>query len=487
MSAAQLLRRWGLVVLFGLTSLMFWLAASTRDIDDSDTAAVIYDQQLTTPVLSARRVPRSLQAPVAEDALAPALEQLAAQTPPQSCLLVEVGGRTVNPSMNVDESVIPASNMKVLTTAAALAELGPEFRFVTRVAADAAPVAGVVQGNLYLIGSGDPFLSTDDWWTQYDDQDGRYHTRLEDLADRVAAAGVTSVTGAVVGDESWFDGVRQGPWAERLITGQQSGPLSALTVNEGYVAWPAVYPGSPRQRSPTDNPPLHAATMLAQLLAERGISVGSTGAGAAPAAAVDIAEVQSPPLSEVVLHINSYSSNLGAELLTKQLGRTVTGEGSTAAGSGVVLQILQEQGVPTDGLVIVDGSGLSDANRITCRAMGTILNTAGLDSALGRSLSVGAERGSLADRFVDSPAADRVYAKTGTLNNTSALSGFVRSANDPGVTPMFAYVANFIADDVANGQGVRVEQLQQDLVVALTTYPSGPPVEELSPEAARPS
>ncbi|MFV0259324.1 MAG: D-alanyl-D-alanine carboxypeptidase/D-alanyl-D-alanine-endopeptidase [Acidimicrobiales bacterium] len=486
MSPAELLRRWGLVVVFALASLVFWQAARSRDIDDSDTAPIVYEQQLATPVLSARRVPRSLQAPLAEDALAPTLDQLVARTPPKSCLLVEVGGRLVNPSMNVDESVVPASNLKVFTTAAALAELGPDFRFVTRVAADAAPVGGVVEGNLYLIGSGDPFLSTDDWWLQYDNQDGRYHTRLEDLADQVAAAGVTSVTGAVVGDESWFDGVRQGPWAERLVVGQQSGPLSALSVNEGFAAWPAVYPGSPRQRSPTDNPPLHAATVLAQLLAERGISVGSTAAGVAPPSAVDVTEISSPPLSDVALHINSYSSNFGAELVTKQLGRTVAGDGSTGAGSAVVLQVLAAEGVPTEGLVIVDGSGLSDTNRITCRAMGAILNDAGLDSPLGHSLSVGAERGSLEDRFVDTAAADRVYAKTGTLNNASALSGFVRSTTDPGVTPTFAYVANFIADD-AVGPVTQAEQLQQELVVALTTYPSGPPVEALSPEAAQPS
>lgn len=477
MGRGQYLRRTGLVLALGAASYGSLLAANRGDVDDVSVDPIMYSQSLSTPMLSVRRIPNTLQAPVVDDRIRPSLERIIGASPPASCLLVQVGNRRLEPSVNVASGLLPASNQKVLTTFGALALLGADFQYQTRLESDGVVVDGALEGDLYLIGDGDPFLSTDNWWTQYEVQDGRFNTRLEDLADAVEASGIISVTGNLIGDESLFDELRQGPWAERLIAGKQSGPLSALTVNEGFVDWPAVYPESSRQRSETDDPPLHAASVLAQLLAERGVTVGGTGVGTAPAGTTLVAEVLSPPLVDVITHINSYSSNIGAELLLKRIGLVGVGQGSTAAGAEVLLDVLASSGVPLDGVVVADGSGLSENNRITCQSLAAVLSAAGADSEFAGSLAIGATRGSLLERFEDTEAAGSVFAKTGTLNDAVALSGFVRSANEEDLWITFAYVAN--EELIIGNEEVRA--LQDPFVVSLTSYPGSPALADLVP------
>jgi D-alanyl-D-alanine carboxypeptidase/D-alanyl-D-alanine-endopeptidase (penicillin-binding protein 4) len=481
MSVMTLLRRWGLAAVLGIASFLSWQAAQRRDIDDVSVEPIAYELSPATPVLSARRIPRTLQAPVVDEIIRPSIESAVEQSPETSCVLIQAGDRVLEPATNPETGLVPASNQKLLTTYAALLSLGEDFHFRTRIAVDAAPVDGVVEGNLYLIGGGDPFLSTDAWWEQYDETEGRYHTRLEDLADKIVDSGVTSITGSVIGDESLFDSQRAGPWADRLIAQKQSGPLSALTLNEGYVDWPSPFPGGSGNRSASDDPPLHAAGALTQLLQEQGVTVGTSGApltatGKTPSTASVLTEILSPPLIDVITHINSYSSNIGAELLLKRIGVEEAGEGSTAAGANAVRNLLTEHGIPAEQLVVDDGSGLSENNRVTCRALAAVLADAGTDSPLARSLSVGAERGSLRERFTELPPG-AVQAKTGTLNSVSALSGYVESSTDSAVTLVFAYVAN--QDPILSNQTVK--SIQDALVSSLTTYPGTPTIDVLSP------
>ncbi|MGF1597476.1 MAG: D-alanyl-D-alanine carboxypeptidase/D-alanyl-D-alanine-endopeptidase [Acidimicrobiales bacterium] len=480
MSVAEIVRRWGLAAVLTLTALVSWQAAERRDTDIAGTDPILYERSLQTPMWSARRIPRTLQAPVADDLVRPDLEALIAGSPPSTCLLVTSEGRTIQPTTNTTLPLVPASNQKLATTFAALdpTVLGPDFRFRTRTAVDSLPVDGVVAGNLYLIGDGDPFLSTDDWWRQYEETGGRFHTRLEDLVAAITAAGVTQITGSVIGDETAFDTVRQGPWAERLINSLQSGPLSALTVNENFVSWPSSPTSGGPSRSVTTDPARQAAAVLDSLLRQAGVTIeGEATTGVAPAEATELAAVVSPNLVEVVTHINSYSSNLGAELLMKKMGQIHRGVGSTTAGADVVLATLQAAGVPTEGLTIDDGSGLAESNRLTCQALSAILVSAGPESELASTLSIGGVRGSLAERLDESLADGTVAAKTGTLNDVTALSGFVQSADDPDVELTFAYVTN--APDVSRDPVVT--SLQDVFAAELAAFPGHPAVELLSP------
>lgn len=484
MGVGQFVRRWVPAIVLAVAAFAVWQAAERRDTDVVSVEPIDYERSPQTPILSARRVPRTIQAPVVDAGLSPLLDAMIRDSPASSCLMVQVDDRLMSPAARVDVGLVPASNQKLLTTYGAYLVLGADFTYVTRVVADATPVAGVLDGNLYLIGDGDPFLSTEQWWTQYgDDLEGRHHTRLEDLADEVEAAGITEVTGTVVGDETLFDTERQGLWAERLINGKHSGPLSALTVNEGFNDWPEEYVTA-RQRSETDDPPVHAASVLIQLLGERGVTVANPPeSGPTPRSVLEVAEVESPPLLDLLTHINSYSSNLGAELLLKRLGVERAGEGSTRAGAVVLLDALETAGIPTEDLRIDDGSGLAETNLLTCQAVTALLVEAGPDSDFATTLAIAAERGTLAERMVDTPAEGAVFAKTGTLSDATALSGYVQSGNDPDIDVVFAYIAN---EPLVSTNRPVIDR-QDSFAAALTGYPGSPSVADLSPLAPRPS
>lgn len=488
-SVAALLRRWlPLALLIGLAS-GAWQASKATDTDDASLEPVVYENELGTPLLSARRIPETLQAPIADDALQPAIATFiagleTAQPDLQTCLIVEVDGRQlVNRGANL--ALIPASNQKLVTTYAALEVFTADTRFTTRVSRSGDITDGVLDGDLYFVGGGDPFLVTDQWRTQYIERDDageivpdaypRAWTRLEDLADGIAATGVSAITGSIIADESLFDAVRFGPWAERLILQNQSGPLSALAVNEGFLDWGESNPAF-SLRSAAPDPAVQAADVLRQLLADRGITVGGTATGIEPEGTVDVATVRSQPIADIVTHVNSWSNNFGAEILLKHIGLAIEGEGSTAAGTRAVLRVLgRNPDFDLQGIVVEDGSGLAETNRVTCGLLNEILVASGIDSTLARSLSIGGERGSLALRHVDTDADGNVFAKTGTLNPSTALSGYVISADDPDTVITFAYISNAEIVDASVRDG------QEPFVEELVEYPEAPPTDELDP------
>ncbi len=485
MEIGRIIRLVAAPVVLAVVALGAWRSAENSDFEAVSGTRVEYRAVLDTPMLSARRIPQTLQAPVSDDILATTLSTTIDRYPDQSCLTVMAGDRRLAPSSTIPGGLIPASNQKLVTTFAALETLGPEFRFTTTVQTAALVEDGVLSGDLFLVGGGDPFLSTDAWQSQYDTVEGRSRTRLEDLADSVVAAlaaqGVTEIDGAVVGDESLFDSERYGPWRNGLITQNQSGPLSALTVNEGFVDWPETFLGTPRPRSQTDDPPRYAAEQFTDLLRARGLTIsGPPAAGVTPAAARVVAEVSSPDLVATITHVNTYSSNLGAELLLKRIGRELSGEGSTAAGARAVSGLLNDLGIPMTDVVINDGSGLAESNRLTCEAITALLTVAGRDSVLADSLAVAGERGTLGERFKETPIAGQVHAKTGSLSGVRALSGFADSALDDDALT-FSYIIN----DPELAGDVEI-QAQEPLLLSLIRYPEGPSIEELSPRPARP-
>ena len=480
MSLLRALRRWSLPVLLGLIALGAWQAADRSDFDQVETSPVVYERSLSTPMLSGRRLPRTLRAPVSDDLISAEIDRIAATVADQqACVAVHNGERPLGTPLEIAGGLIPASNQKLLTTWAAFEILGPDFTFTTRLVAAAPAAGGVVDGDLYLVGDGDPFLYTEEWLTQYEITTDRFHTRLEDLADALVATGITQITGSVVGDEILYDTVRYGPWDNRLINQKQSGPLSALTVNEGFNDWPVPYRSTLLRRE-TDDPPLHAASVLNQLLQERGVSVGAgPTAGTAPVGAVELTFVESPPLTQLATHINSYSSNIGAELLLKRIGLEANGQGSIEAGAAAVTDLLGDRGLPLDDVLVTDGSGLSETNRLTCSLLAQLLATAGPETALGQSLAIGGVRGSLLVRFVDAPAEGLVQAKTGTLQGVRALAGYVRSATEYDDDGRYVTFAQILNDEVVEEE--QMLAIQEPLVNALVTYPAGPSVAELSP------
>ena len=195
---------------------------------------------VTTPLLSARRTPTYLQAPIADGALASGLDKrVTAASPADTCVAVREGSRVIY-SKNESKSVTPASNEKLLTAVAALDVLGGDTRLKTTIVSDAPRTGGVVNGSLWVVGGGDPLLSTTAYIDRFAERYG-YRPAFTDvgaLAARIAAAGITEIKGDVIGDDRRYDRERTvASWPSRLVTQGQVGPLSALAVNDGFTGF----------------------------------------------------------------------------------------------------------------------------------------------------------------------------------------------------------------------------------------------------------
>lgn len=387
---------------------------------------------------------------------------------------------------HADKYFVPASNLKLVVTAVALARLGPEFRYRTSVYGTA-PVGpdGVLHGDLVLYGRGDPNLS------------GRYAPTMtaifEALADTLAAHGVERVTGDLVADEShWDDDYVRGDWAAYDLLWWYAAPVGALGFNDnsidfhirpaGRTGLPPVIEGEPESdyytldnraitgppgaratfdltREPGTNhitaygtlplgaesrteyfavvdPAGWAGSVFRQVLARRGIDVEGelrivSSAAASVVAAGDtvaLATHLSLPLTRVIESINGRSQNWHAEQLLKTLGREIAGEGSWWAGLAVERSTLASLGIDTTGFQLRDASGLSSANLATPRAMVRLLarmQERPHGDVFATSLPEAGESGSLRRRFLNTVGEGRVRAKTGYIENVSALSGYL--------------------------------------------------------------
>jgi D-alanyl-D-alanine carboxypeptidase/D-alanyl-D-alanine-endopeptidase (penicillin-binding protein 4) len=333
---------------------------------------------------------------------------------------------------------------------------------------------GTVNGNLYLVGGGDPILSTANYANHFVIH-SKIHTSLEALADAVVKAGVKHVSGQVVGDDSRYDAQRYvASWPARYATQNQSGPISALSVNDGFTSWPDHEGPNASDDVPATNPPANAADQFAQLLTQRGVTVGGgTAAGTAPAGLPEIAGIDSPPLSQVIQELLTGSDNQTAESIVKELGVLKGSGGTTAAGMQVVNAAVAKLGLSRTGSVANDGSGLDGDDKVTCAMLTGILDRSGRHGIIAAGLPVGGTSGTLSDRFTDPAVKGRIHAKTGTLTSVSALTGFVDTTQGPSLT--FSYIASGRTVDNA------LLKIQDTLGADLVQYPQGPTLAQLGP------
>jgi D-alanyl-D-alanine carboxypeptidase/D-alanyl-D-alanine-endopeptidase (penicillin-binding protein 4) len=305
---------------------------------------------------------------------------------------------------HVDRPLRPASNEKLVVALAALDRLGPSARIPTRVLGRGSPSKSVWQGALILKGYGDPTLTGSD---------------LALLAKRVRLSGITTVTGKVLADETYFDTRRVAPGWKPSFYKEECPPLSALVVDEAKVRGRTV-----------ETPALAAARAFRGALVLAGVRVlRGAGVGAARKGDTLVSQIVSPSTAGLVKRMNRQSDNFVAEMLLKRLGARVLHRGETAAGISVALDVLRTRGVPLAGVRLADGSGLSGYDRLTARAVAAILVTGWSDPGFRRpfviSLPLAGVNGTLADRLRTPPARGFVRAKTGTTDNASSLSGFV--------------------------------------------------------------
>ncbi|MEU6248119.1 D-alanyl-D-alanine carboxypeptidase/D-alanyl-D-alanine-endopeptidase [Glycomyces sp. NPDC047010] len=429
-----------------------------------------------------------------DEALGAALDAILADarlTDSQAGVVVaDAGTGEVLYERNPNKRAIPGSNDKLFTTAAALESLGGDYTYATDVIGDR-PVDGVVSGDLYLRGTGDPTALEADY---------------DQLAADLAAAGVTAIDGDLVADDTAFDSVRSGAewgWSDLQFT--YAAEVTALNIASGddYQAGsvrifikpgaaagdPAVITTVPEtdyldivstattgtstsvnvNRDPHDNtvrisgtvaaggsgtyatraviePTQLVADVFADSLAEAGIDLkGDLRFGeATPQAAGEVlATHASAPLSDLVVDILKPSNASMAEALFKTLGYEASGQGTFASGKAAVYAALDGYGVNNGPIRIADGSGISRHNMLTAGTIADLLvgakDAPWFDTWYG-ALPIACEDGTLASRMCSTPAADNVRAKTGSMTSVSALSGYATDAD--GRELVFSIVLN---------------------------------------------
>lgn len=413
--------------------------------------------ELRTPVWSARRVPsllaRSVERATRERATATLATQLAAIVAPvRACVAVD-GVTGTLARIDVDEALAPASTLKLLTATAAISLLGADHRFTTRA------VTGT-NGDLVIVGAGDPLLATPENIARAH-TDARFRTvpftPLGTLADRIVAAGVRQVSGALVVDDHLHDSLRFLPaWKPVYAQEGDVGSLGALTVDGGF---------SDAAGTPAADPALTTGQRLATLLAARGVTIeGGIRRGVAPANAPETAHVDSAPLSDIVGEMLTSSDNYTAEELLRDIAvHAGTVPATSDAGTRLVLHELDTLRIPTAGVVMHDGSGLAPDDRATCATLLKVIDLAATAkfAAIDKGLAIAGRTGTLVRRFGGDPLEGKLRAKTGSIAGVVGLVGVVDGPNHL----HFAFVAN---GDFGMARGA---QLQADVAAAVGSTP----------------
>ncbi len=408
--------------------------------------------------------------------------------PENLCLSVYLNGESIYDSDRA-ASFTPASLMKLATAAVALEVMGPEATYTTEVVVDAnaleAARDGVLRGDLYLIGGGDPTLATRSYAATF--RVPRPYTDVNDLADAVMAAlqdhEIRVIDGAVLGDESRYPELER-DYVTQVVDGESvwkasyrdtnlSGPLSALMINDGY------YPHRRTRRShvrPTDVAQA-AAAEFDDLLEERGLVIRRSPRSQTAPAAVDervtIGRIKSIPISQIVERMLTHSDNTTSEMVLKEIGYRNGGSTRAAAATAATAMLRGMIGDAVDSLQWVDGSGLSILNRMSCDLVARLIASAGANSVLMQALAMAGETGTLRNcgplPATDSQSRNTVRAKTGSLNDTDALAGAVLAPNGDLVT--FAMIAS---EHLIILRG-SCNQQRRALLTAAANYNYGPP------------
>lgn len=431
-------------------------------------------KRLQTPLLSARRFPTALEGSADPD-LASSLTTYLDKVVGTTCAIVELDGRVIY-QRNEGASLAPASTLKLATALAAYEILGRDTTLTTRLVSTSGVKNGVLDGNLWVVGSGDPLLSTKGYTAVFDDPD-QTTVDLGALADQLSRLGIKRITGDIIGDDSRYDQVRWIPtWPQRYQVGGTVAPLSALVVNDGSTGY-AETPDATTTSRKAGDPPLLFAQTLRSILVQRGVQVGgSSSTGRAPADGREIGTFESLPVSKLVAEMLTDSDNTTAELLTKEIGVVTAGQGTTAAGLAGIRASLQRQGFDISSLVMNDGSGLDTGDRMTCSLLLELVEHVSENAELSAALPVAGKTGTLRRRMLAVPSTGKVRAKTGTLNGINALAGFVDTTQ--GSTLSFAFMHS--------GTDVRTTAVADGFSDRLVPYASKlPKISVLSPAPAK--
>ncbi|MGM7666905.1 D-alanyl-D-alanine carboxypeptidase/D-alanyl-D-alanine endopeptidase [Microbacterium sp. A93] len=338
-----------------------------------------------------------------------------------------------------DQPVVPASAVKILTAAAALHTLGPDHRYTT--AAVARPL-GEGRTAVVLDAGGDVMLGTGE---NAEDANGRagLGTLAEQTAQALKDQGAVG-TVAVGVDDSGYGGPGESPdWSPDIVSSGNASTVQPIATYGGRA-----YPG--RDTNRLHDPAVFAAEVFRNELAARAEALGldleveaEVDRAALTGDGTVLAEVESAPLSEQMTYMLRTSDNQVAEATGRNLALEAGEDGSFEGASQAIKDALADLGVDTEGLSLVDASGLSEANRVSAAQLTATLQVASTSPDLETvvtGLPAAGEEGTLQDRMVGTAAVDAVRAKTGTLSSVASLTGTVQT--EDGRTLLFSFIAN---------------------------------------------
>jgi len=326
-------------------------------------------------------------------------------------------------SINHTETMIPASNTKLFTTATALELMGGDYLLSTKILSDDDGLSdGTIEGNLYIQGFGNPTFSTED---------------LEELINQLYQSGLRKITGNVVGDDTYFDDVySRDDWISEERANVKLPPISALVIDRNRTIVTKKRKGRYRNYFVNvDNPPLFAAKKLREKLIAYGVEVeGQSISGQTVDDAKPLVE-SSIELRELLKEINKSSDNFYAECLFKTLGSAYSGQqGNSFFSTQAILNYIEDNSIYSIGTKIVDGSGISRFDQVTAGALVGLLekvyfNIKQFDDFFN-SLSIAGVDGTLKKRMIGTSAENNFRGKTGTLNGVCSLAGYVTTADE---------------------------------------------------------
>jgi D-alanyl-D-alanine carboxypeptidase/D-alanyl-D-alanine-endopeptidase (penicillin-binding protein 4) len=397
---------------------------------------------------------------------------------------------------NEDKLFIPASDMKLFTTAAGLYLLGPEYRFSTNIYMNGTVDGSILDGDLVIEGRGDPTIS------------GRFYNNdmfkvFENWADSLSAMGIDEITGNIIGYDDDFDNKLWGkgwPWdlesywfeapcgpisfndnvVDINVTTSYNKPVISVIPDINYIVISNnvvvvdrdsasnidvyreqgtnlvnvtgnIHRGDSVQTFVTvNNPTQYAMVVLKRILLKKGINVKGypvdIDAVPTPVTLNQIKKIftyYSPPLKEIIKVINKNSENFFAEQLLKTIGLEERNFGSLDNAVDAMHSVLKEMGIDPDNMVIADGSGLSRLNLVTPKQIVNLLNYMyknRYSNPFMNSLSIAGVDGTLGTRMKNTKATDRVRGKSGYLDGVRSLSGYAFTGDNEPVA--FSIIAN---------------------------------------------
>ncbi|MHB1686670.1 MAG: D-alanyl-D-alanine carboxypeptidase/D-alanyl-D-alanine endopeptidase [Ignavibacteriaceae bacterium] len=333
-------------------------------------------------------------------------------------------------SMNVADTVIPASNTKLFTTAAALNLMGGNFPLSTKILSNVEVRNGVLNGNLYIKGYGNSVFTEQD---------------LIEMIRELKRNGIKKITGDIIGDDSYFDeDYSRDDWINDELTNYKLPPVSALVLDRNRMTVREKVRVKIRRRrykikyvtvyKDVSNPPLFVAQVLRKDLVKNGIRVGGEAVkGITPKSAKALSE-STILLKDLIKIIDKHSDNFLAECLFKTIGAVSTGtQGNAFYSTQAVMRFIKDNGIFSEGTSLVDGSGLSRYDLVTVGAIAGVLEKMYFDQKnykdFYNALSIAGVDGTLRNRMIGTPAENNFHGKTGTLNGVSSLSGYLRLSN----------------------------------------------------------